>query len=66
MNKQETYFQDMKIKIQEGLKHSYIRLLKEKIKNKGELVVMRDDKVVVLKTSEIKKLLQQKKNLVAK
>ncbi|ATA72454.1 MULTISPECIES: hypothetical protein [Capnocytophaga] len=64
MNKQETYFQDMKIKIQEGLKRSYVRLLKEKIKNKGELVVMRDDKIVVLKTSEIKKILQQKKNLM--
>lgn len=63
MNKITNDFEDITIKIQKGLELAYIRLLKEKIKNKGELVVMRDDKVVILKTPEIKKLLQQK-NLV--
>ncbi|MDO5104408.1 hypothetical protein [Capnocytophaga sp.] len=56
----------MKTKIQKGLELAYVRLLKEKIKNNGKLVVMRDDKVVILKTPEIKQLLHDKRNSIQK
>ena len=40
---------DMKNKIQKGLELAYERLLEEKRAKNGELVVLRDNKIVTIK-----------------